>query len=111
MDEPLLGEKQESLTLSQLASSESSACVVHITQLDRLSGYIVRGVQLQSASRTVEVYDGDDYIATCKGSLLETNGYVVCMLYTNVIYSTGPLGRSRCMIAIWSCLHQDITVT
>lgn len=69
VDEPVQVDQCTSLTLSQPAEQEGvgPGCFIHIRQLTQLRGYTVCGVELQSCSRNVEVYSGDDYIATSRG--------------------------------------------
>lgn len=63
-----------SLTLSQPAPQGEvgppPACFIHLRQLGQLRGYGVCGVELQSGSRTMELYSGEDYIATSRGILM-----------------------------------------
>lgn len=75
LDEPVQSEKCTSLTLSQPAQQEGEgpACFIHMKKLSRLGGYTVTGLELQSVSRTIELYSNGDYVATSKGSLLEDN--------------------------------------
>ncbi len=59
----------DSVVLSQCAADE--ACYIHVAQLRGLLENTVVGVGLQSGSRNVEVYVGEDYVCTCRGSLME----------------------------------------
>lgn len=63
----------EAITLSQPASSgeELTACYLHIQSMRTLLGYFTTGVEVQSGSRNVEVYVEDDYVCTCRGSLVK----------------------------------------
>lgn len=55
----------------QDGEEEVPACIIHVGQLTQLGGYTVFGVELCSGSRTVEVYSGEDYIATTRGTVTE----------------------------------------
>ncbi len=74
--------------LTQPASG-GEGCCVHLARLSQLGGYRVTGVELQSASRVVELYSGlhRDYMATSRGSALEDtelvcNGWALGSLLT-----------------------------
>ena len=66
-------EKDAIVTLSQPTSSETKPllCYLHIKQFSHLQDHSVTGVELMSGSRNVEVYRGEDYVTTCRGSLVE----------------------------------------
>lgn len=66
-------EKRTSLVLTQVVGGDGgdTGCFLHIRGLTRLCGYTLCGVGLVSGARIVEVYSGEDYVATSKGSILD----------------------------------------
>ena len=70
LDEPLSSQKDRSLLLLQPAPGEP--CYLHIDG-QRLGGYCPTAVEMTSGSRTVEVYNEDEYIGTAKGAFVRKN--------------------------------------
>jgi len=59
------------LTQPQRVQDDPVPCYIHIRHLTQLDGYAPCRVELWSGSRTVEVYSADDYLMTCRGTMLE----------------------------------------
>lgn len=75
LEEPVQAQRCASLVLSQVTGGEGgdAGCFLHIRRLAGLCGYTHCGVGLVSGARVLEVYSGEDYIATSRGTVLDHN--------------------------------------
>ena len=85
LEEPTHSEKAAPVVLSRAVGGEGEgggvSCFLHIRRLARLRGYSLHGVGVVSGARIVEIYRGDEYIATSKGAVVDDEARIGGKLY------------------------------